>query len=260
MVTQVAQKTDRFDGQIVLVTGGADGVGAACVKLFAEEGAQVLIGDIQAGKAKVLAEELGPEVSFLPLDVSDDSAWAAAIEQITADAGALNILVNNAGVSLPATVEDADFAHWRKVNSVNADGVFLGCHHAIPLIHRSGGGSIINISSALGLKTNAVMPAYSASKAAVRILTKSVALHCAEQGYAIRCNTVYPGSVRTPMIEKLSHDSGDYDAAMARRIAAHPIGFIAEPSDIANAVAFLASEEARFITGADLAVDGGLSL
>ncbi|MFN3231325.1 MAG: glucose 1-dehydrogenase [Alphaproteobacteria bacterium] len=256
----MAQKTNRFDGQIVLVTGGADGVGAACAKLFAEEGARVLIGDIQADKGNALAEELGPSASFVPLDVSDDGSWAAAIEGVLADPGALHILINNAGVSLPATVEDADFAHWRKVNSVNADGVFLGCHHAIPLIQRSGGGSIVNISSALGLKTNAVMPAYSASKAAVRMLTKSVALHCAEQGYGIRCNTVYPGSVRTPMIEKLSHDSGDYEGAMARRIAAHPIGFIAEPSDIANAVAFLASDDARFITGADLAVDGGLSL
>lgn len=248
----------RFAGKVVLVTGGADGVGAACARLFAGEGAQVVIGDIQADKGQPLADALGG--MFLHLDVSDDGAWARAIDDLKHEHGALHVLVNNAGISLPASVEEADFAHWRTVQSVNADGVFLGCHHAIPLMRDSGGGTIVNVSSALGLRTNGQMPAYSASKAAVRMLTKSVALYCAEQGYDIRCNTVYPGSVRTPMIEKLSRDSGDYDAAMARRIAAHPIGFIAEPEDIAKAIAFLASDDARFITGADLAVDGGLSL
>ena len=248
----------RFNEKVVLITGGADGVGAACVQLFAEEGARVVIGDIQTDKGEALAEALGG--LFLPLDVSDDESWAQAINDLKKECGALHVLVNNAGISLPASVEDADFAHWRKVQSVNADGVFLGCHHAIPLMRDSGGGAIVNVSSALGLRTNGMMPAYSASKAAVRMLTKSVALYCAEQGANIRCNTVYPGSVRTPMIEKLSRDSGDYEAAMARRIGAHPIGFIAEPEDIANAIAFLASDDARFITGADLAVDGGLSL
>ena len=227
---------------------------------FAEKGATVVIGDIQEDRGRELADELGSSARFVRLDVTDDEAWQSTIEFITRDLGALHILINNAGVSARTAIEDMDLAEWRAIQSVNLDAIFLGCHHVIPLVHASGGGSIITISSALGLKPFAMYPAYCTAKAATRMLTKTLALHCAERGYGIRCNTVFPGAIRTPLSEKLARDSGDYEAYLKYRLDSHPIGFIGEPSDVANAVTFLASDLARYITGADLAVDGGASL
>ena len=250
----------EFEDKIVLVTGGADGIGKGCVMQFAEKGATVLIGDIQEDRGRELADEIGSSARFVNLDVTDDEAWRNTIEFITRDLGALHILINNAGISSRTSIEDLDLAEWRAVHSVNLDSIFLGCHHVLPLINSSGGGSIITISSALGLKPFASYPAYCSTKAAARMLTKTLALHCAEKGYGIRCNSVFPGAIRTPLSEKLARDSGDYDAYLKYRLDSHPIGFIGEPSDVANAVTFLASDLARYITGADLAVDGGASL
>ena len=250
----------EFEDKVVLVTGGADGIGKGCVMQFAEKGATVVIGDIQEDRGRELADELGSSARFIKLDVTDDQAWRGAVEFITRDLGALHILVNNAGISSRTTVEDMDLAEWRAIHAVNLDAIFLGCHHVIPLVHSSGGGSITTISSALGLKPFAMYPAYCSTKAAARMLTKTLALYCAERGYGIRCNVVFPGAIRTPLSEKLARDSGDYDAYLKYRLDSHPIGFIGEPSDVANAVTFLASDAARYITGADLAVDGGASI
>ncbi len=249
-----------FEGKVVLVTGGADGIGKSCIGQFAEQGATVVIGDVQEDKGRELAKEIGASAHFLKLDVTDDQAWGDAVETIKRDLGALHILVNNAGIAGRSSVEDMDLADWRAIQSVNLDGIFLGCHHSIPLIHASGGGSITTISSALGLIALAMYPAYCSSKAAAGMLTKTLALYCAEKKYGIRCNTVFPGAIRTPLSEKLALDSGDYDAYQQYRIDSHPIGFIGDSIDIANAVTFLASDAARYITGADLAVGGGMSL
>ncbi|MDA9282394.1 glucose 1-dehydrogenase [Pseudomonadales bacterium] len=253
-------KMKEFENKVVLITGGADGIGKGCVMRFAEQGATVIIGDIQSDKGHALADEIGASARFVHLDVTDDQAWQNAVALITREFGALHILVNNAGVSSRTTIEDLDLAGWRAIHAVNLDAIFLGSHHAIPLIHASGGGSIVTISSALGIKPFASYPAYCSAKAAARMLTKTLALYCAERGYGIRCNTVFPGAIKTPLSEKLAQDSGDYDAYLKFRSDSHPIGFIGDPIDVANAVSFLSSDQARYITGADLAVDGGASL
>ena len=251
---------NEFENKIVLITGGADGIGKGCVMRFVEQGATVLIGDIQEVRGRALANELGSSTHFIPLDVTDNKSWKDAVELITKDFGSLHVLVNNAGISARNSIEDMDLIEWQAIHSVNLDGIFLGCHHVIPLMHASGGGSIVTISSALGLKPFSMYPAYCSAKAAARMLTKTLALYCAERGYGIRCNTVFPGAIKTPLSEKIARDSGDYDAYIKFRSNAHPIGFIGEPIDVANAVFFLASDAARYITGADLAVDGGASL
>ena len=251
---------DKFEGNVVLITGGADGIGKGCVMRFVELGATVIIGDIQEAKARALADEMGSSTHFIPLDVTDNKSWESAVARINEDFGGLHVLVNNAGISARQTVEDMDLSEWRTIHAVNLDAIYLGCHHVIPLMHASGGGSIVTISSALGLKPFSMYPAYCSTKAAARMLTKTLALYCAEKGYGIRCNTVFPGAIKTPLSEKIARDSGDYDAYVTYRANAHPIGFIGDPIDVANAVCFLASSEARYITGADLAVDGGASL
>ena len=171
----------RLDGKTAMITGGASGIGAATARHMVREGAQVVIADLQAELGEKLASELGSDAVFVHLDVSSEDAWDPAIAAAEEAFGGLNVLVNGAGVSVPAAIDTATFEHWKHTMSVNADGVFLGCRAGVAALRRSGGGSIVNISSTLGLRGGAPFPAYSASKGAVRMLTKSVALRCAEQ-------------------------------------------------------------------------------
>jgi 3(or 17)beta-hydroxysteroid dehydrogenase len=247
----------RVEGKTALVTGGASGIGAATTRLLLREGARVVIADLQEEAGQKLASELGPAAMFLKLDVSTEADWDHAMTTVEKDFSPLDILVNAAGVSVPGPIDTASFEHWKQTMAVNADGVFLGCRAGVASMRRAGGGSIINISSTLGIRGGAPFPAYSASKGAVRMLTKSVAIRCAEQGWKIRCNSVHPGAIETPMVEPYLKVAGSREDGLAMLASAHPMGRVGQPEEVANVILFLASDEASFVTGTEIPVDGG---
>jgi 3(or 17)beta-hydroxysteroid dehydrogenase len=248
----------------VLITGGASGLGEAMARRFAAGGARVAITDVQTSLGEALAVELG--CLFVEQDVTDESQWPPVIRQIQERSGARHVLVNNAGILGTLTYnnpENSKLADWTRTFAVNVEGVFLGCRAAIPAIRTSGGGSIINISSVAALLATPFAMAYGASKAAVRQLTKSVAQYCAENKWGIRCNSVHPGMVRTPAWDKTTADGArmrgvSFDAALEEMSAVVPMGDLTSSQDVAAAVAFLASDDARHITGEQLVIDGGL--
>lgn len=245
-------------GKRALVTGGAMGIGAAICARLAADGAHVIVADMDRPAGLAAAKAVGG--AFVALDVTSEGLWAG-LEADLAASGGLDILVNNAGINPgPGPIEDMDFARWRTILAVNLDGAFLGCRMAVRLMKDRGGGAIVNIGSAAGERAVGMMPGYSASKAGLHALTKSVAVHCGRSGYNIRCNAVLPGSVETPMVDALRSASGDPAAARARAASLHPIGFVGAPTDIADAVAWLVGPQARFVTGALVNVDGGLTV
>jgi 3(or 17)beta-hydroxysteroid dehydrogenase len=248
----------RFDGKIALITGGASGIGRATARAFAAEGAWVAIADINTENGQAAAAELGPSGFFTPLDVTSETSWLDALAAVKARFGGLNVLVNGAGISPGDTIENASLEHWHKVHAICLDGVFLGCKHGVPLIHASGGGAIVNISSVAGLIGVPTLASYSSAKAGVRNLSKSIALHCAREGYAIRCNSIHPGSVNTPILKQV-HGGVIEERHIQRRERAVPMGRIGQPEEIAKPILFLASDDASFITGAELVVDGGFT-
>lgn len=250
----------RVQGKVALVTGGGGGLGAATARLLAREGATVLVTDIDQAGGAAVAAEIGAAAHFLRHDVTAEPDWEAALALAVERFGRLDILVNNAGISEPGTIEDETLAHWRHTMAINADSVFLGCKHGVRAMKETGGGAIVNISSALGIKAGAAYAAYCASKAAVRLLTKSVALHCAERRYNIRCNSIHPGAIHTPMFERYIGEGEDRARIIRAFADQHPLGHVGEPDDIAYAVLYLASDEAKFVTGEELCVDGGLVL
>lgn len=241
-----------LEGKVALVSGGGRGIGAAIVRRFAREGASVGLGDVDMAAAERLAQELsaaGGSVTVLRLDVTKAADWASAVSALVTAHGRLDILVNNAGIYQREPIEAVSEEDWDRMLAVNAKGPFLGCKAAIPAMRASGGGSIVNISSTAGLRAS-LSPHYGASKGALRLLSKSVAMRHARDG--IRCNSVHPGPVETQM---------GYDAVpepeRAERLSRVPLGRYAQPDEIANAVLFLASDEASFVTGSELVVDGG---
>lgn len=249
--------------KVALVTGGASGLGKAIAQRFQSDGAIVVITDIQAEHGRHTAAELG--IKYLEHDVSDEVQWLKVVRQIEEWYGRLDILVNNAGILGPkdaSNPENTRLADWKNIFAANVEGVFLGCKTAIPLMRKSEGGSIINMSSVAGLAATPYATAYGASKAAVRQLTKSVAQHCAQERTNIRCNSVHPGDVRTPMLERSMQEVArvrgiPFDEVVTERRANIPLGDFTLPEDIAAAVSFLASDEARHITGVKLVVDSG---
>ena len=246
----------RLDGKVAFISGGARGMGAEEARLFAREGAKVAIGDVlEEDGRRVEAEinESGGDCLFLRLDVTSEANWQSAIAATVSRFGALHILVNNAGIGgVGGLVEDTPVEDWELVMDINAKGVFLGTKAAIPEMQAAGGGSIINISSQLGIvATDNTSPMYHASKGAVRILTKSTAIQFAPDG--IRANSVHPGPVVTAMTERRREDPEAF-ALMRSRI---PLGRFAEPIEIANAVLYLASDESGYVTGSEVVVDGG---
>ncbi|MDE2618641.1 MAG: glucose 1-dehydrogenase [Sphingomonadales bacterium] len=255
-------RTGRVAGKRALVTGAAQGLGAAIARMLAREGAQVALADRNRAGIDALAAELDAAwgagtATALTLDVTDAAAWPAAIEAAAAAMGGLSVLVNNAGIASLGTIETVDPAVWHQTMAVNVDSVFHGCRAALPVMRECGPGSIVNISSIAGLIASPAFAAYNTSKAAVWMLTKSIALHCAKEGYNIRCNSVHPTFIRTPLIEDLGRGTPEErEARLARQI---PLGTIGEPDDVAYAVLYLASDESRMMTGAELKLDGGMS-
>ncbi|MEY4472744.1 MAG: hypothetical protein RL671_1048 [Pseudomonadota bacterium] len=249
--------TSRLAGKIALVTGAAQGIGAAIAESFSGEGATVYLADIAAEAGRDLAERLtagGGNARYVSLDVSQEQNWCDVLDSIAAKHGRLDVLVNNAGVALPIMpIDERPVADWDRVMTINARSVFLGTHHAIPLMLRNGGGSIVNLSSAAALgQWQNMEAAYAASKAAVHVFTKSVGTQYAAQG--IRCNSVHPGPIETDMARAiLAADP----AVIARRLTRVPIGRLGRAEEVAAAVVFLASDEASYITAAEIAVDGG---
>jgi 3(or 17)beta-hydroxysteroid dehydrogenase len=253
-------------GKVALVTGGASGIGRSIAERFAADGARVVISDIQTALGQAVAAERHFE--FFPHDVVDESQWAEVMRRIKASCGGLHILVNNAGILSPpaevANPETSSIDQWRRIFAVNVEGVFLGCKAAIPAIHASGGGSIINISSIASLVATPFATAYGASKAAVQQLTKSVAQHCAERRLRIRCNSVHPGLVRTEGLDKADAEDASQlgvtiETLRKERQMSVPVGELVDADEIAAAVAFLASDESRHTTGAHFVIDGGLT-
>ena len=245
----------RLQGKIALISGGARGMGAVEARLFAKEGAKVTIGDVLEDEGRKLEAEInatGGEALFVRLDVTHEADWQKAVEATVNRFGKLDVLVNNAGISGRGRVEDTTVEEWDRVMEVNAKGVFLGTKVAIPAMRRGGGGSIINISSQLGLVgTDHSSPQYQASKGAVRLLTKATAIQYAKEG--IRANSVHPGPIVTPMTEAARADPERYQLMLSRV----PLGCSGQPEDVAYGVLYLASDEARWVTGSELVIDGG---
>jgi NAD(P)-dependent dehydrogenase (short-subunit alcohol dehydrogenase family) len=251
---------NRVRGKSAVVTGGALGIGRACALMLAEEGASVLVTDVDAAKGSLVAEEIrshGGTAVFVRHDVADESQWAHVVQVALERYKKLDVLVNNAGVALAKDVEHTTLAEWRSLMSINLDGVFLGTKHAIAAMKANRSGSVVNLSSIEGLIGDPNLAAYNASKGGVRLLTKSAALYCAKAGYNIRVNSVHPGYIWTPMVENFLKSQGD--VAQGRKLldSMHPIGHVGEPNDIAYGVLYLASEEAKFVTGTELVIDGG---
>lgn len=255
----------RVAGKLALVTGGAQGLGRAhCIRL-AQEGARVLATDINgdgaAETAEIINAEMGAGTAFgIQHDVTDPNAWEAAVDAARDNLGGLNVLVNNAGIGVPGNIEACDFADWQRCFDINVNSIFHGCQKALPLMREHAPGSIINISSIAGLIASDTMPAYNASKASVWMLSKSIALHCAKKNMQIRCNSVHPTFVDTPILDGTAKGAGlDKDVLMDKLARQIPLKFVGEPNDIANAVLYLASDESRFMTGAEVKLDGGIS-
>jgi NAD(P)-dependent dehydrogenase (short-subunit alcohol dehydrogenase family) len=246
----------RLAGKVAVVTGAALGLGCATAVRMVEEGARVALLDVLDAEGEALAARLGPAARYWRCEVSDEGQVEAAIEGAVAAFGRLDILVNNAGISGPnKPTHELTEAEWDRVQAINVKGVFFGTKHAIAPMRRAGGGSIINLSSIYGLVGAADVPPYHASKGAVRLMTKTDALTYAPD--RIRVNSIHPGFIWTPMVEHHLSATGDLEAGKAATAALHPLGHMGEPDDIAWACVYLASDEAKFVTGSELVVDGG---
>lgn len=246
----------RLEGKVALISGGARGQGAAEARLFAREGAKVIIGDILDAEGSRLAAaiaESGGDAVYVHLDVTQEEDWRRAVGVAVSSFGKLNVLVNNAAIWRRGQVEDTTEQHWDDVLEVNAKGVFLGTKLAIPEMRKVGGGSIINISSTAGLVGSRTSTAYSASKGAVRLFTKATAVQYAREG--IRANSIHPGPIDSAMGDQVWPDAGSRVASIARTA----IGRMGTPEDIAYGTLYLASDESSFVTGSEIVIDGGLT-
>ncbi|WP_019227452.1 glucose 1-dehydrogenase [Sedimentibacter sp. B4] len=252
----------RLDNKVAMITGGAMGIGEADALLFSKEGAKVVLTDIDVIQGKKVVDAIrndGGEAMFIKLNVAREEEWDNAISEAIKTYGKINILVNNAGVSLGKNIEQTTLAEWNNVMDINSKGVFLGTKNAIIAMKENGENcSIINRSSIDGQVGEPDLAAYCASKGAVTILTKAAALHCGKKGYKIRVNSVHPGYVHTSLTEKEASDSGLSDDEYFSNVGKlHPIGYIGRPMDIAYGDLYLASDESIFVTGSELTIDGG---
>jgi len=257
--------TGRVAGKTALITGAAQGLGAAISAMLAREGARVLLTDINEAGARAQAEaidaECGAGTAFaIRHDVSSEADWLAALNLAQDRLGGLSVLVNNAGIAIGGSVEALSLEQWRRAFAVNVDGTFLGCKHALPLLRESQPASIVNISSIAALIADGGLASYNASKAAVWMLTKSVALHCARKGWDLRCNSLHPVFIDTAILNGFDPKGVMPPEVLRERLGQQiPIGRIGQPDEVANAVIYLASDESRLMTGAELKLDGGIS-
>ncbi len=255
---------DRLTGKVALVTGAASGIGAGIARVFLAEGAIVFVSDLDDERGRRVAEALGGAAEYVALDVREEAQWVAVTDGIVKSKGRLDVVVNNAGITgfegTPARhdPEHATLADWRAVMATNLDGTFLGCKHAIRVMRAEGEGSIINISSRSGLVGIPGAAAYAASKAGVRNHTKTVALYCAEQGWNIRCNSIHPAAILTPMWEPMLGNDEDRQARMDSFVKDVPLGRFGSVEEVAALAVLLASDEVKYMTGAELTLDGGL--
>ncbi|NBC35438.1 glucose 1-dehydrogenase [Novosphingobium sp. FSY-8] len=247
-------KAGRLAGKRCFITGGASGLGAAIARAYVAEGAQVIIADIDVAEGQALADELGGR--FVPLDVREEAQWIEAF----ATCDALDVLVNNAGITTLGSIEEVTLDQLRHEFDIDVAGVFLGTKHVIPLMRAAGGGSVINMSSMTGVRAQGNLVAYNAAKAAVTHMTKSCALHFAQQGYNIRCNSVHPGAIHTPIIDKVLAQSEDPAALYQSFVDVHPLKRLGRPEEIAAICVYLASDESGFATGAEFRIDGGSTI
>ncbi|BAU72875.1 glucose 1-dehydrogenase [Metapseudomonas furukawaii] len=241
----------RVEGKVCIVTGAASGAGREDALLLAGEGARVVLTDLNEEAGRQVAAEIGANAIFIRQDISSEADWQNVIKVTLETFGRLDVLVNNAGILALASIEDTSLELWQKVQRVNSDGYFLGCKYAIAAMKDSGGGSIVNMSSVAALGGMPAFCAYSASKGAVAALTRAVALHCKQQGYRIRCNSVHPDGINTPMTQPLTGLQGVPQEVLDQ----DPKNRMCAPRDIANLVLFLASDESRFINGSELRID-----
>lgn len=248
----------RISGKIALVSGGASGLGEAMVRRFAEEGAIVYSGDVNATQGESVAADAG--ATFVQLDVSREDDWKAAVARIEAEHGRLDVLVNNAGILGTGALEQIEVAAWDRLFSINVTGVMLGCKHGSMLMQRNPGGasgSIINISSNAGILATATDCGYSATKGAVKLMTQSIAINFARRGLAIRCNSIHPGPIDTPIFAPWKPDAKAAERLEKQLHEMIPVGRLGQPREIANMALYLASDESSFSTGAQFVVDGG---
>lgn len=257
-------KMPRLKDKVVLVTGAARGIGEAIARLFVAEGATVWLTDINDGQGADVAASIGGKARYQRLDVREEADWARVMKAVVDRDGRLDVLVNNAGVTgfeggvFPHDPEHASLENWHAVHRTNLDGVFLGCKYAIRMMRQSGGGAIINVSSRSGQVGIPGAAAYASSKAAVRNHTKTVALYCAEHNLGIRCNSIHPAAVLTPMWEPLLGDGPEREARMRDFVADTPLRRFGQPEEVAHVALLLASDEAAYMTGSELTIDGGI--
>ena len=246
----------RLEGKTALVTGAASCIGLQTSIRLAEEGALVMMTDINHEEGLQQAEKLRANATFLKLDITEEEEWISVLEETVKRFDRLDILVNSAGMVLIADVEQITLEDWRKVHAVNLDGTFLGCKHGVRVMKEFGAGSIINLSSVSGMIGGFNLAAYNSSKGAVRMLTKSVALHCARAGYGVRSNSMPPTFIETPMLESMIRDSPDPEKARQTLVRQVPLRRIGKPDDVANMIVYLASDESTFVTGTEMVIDG----
>lgn len=248
---------DRLSGKVALVTGAASGIGLACAAAMTRQGARVFLADVDDAAGMAAAGAIAG-ASYLSLDVRDEAAWKRAISAVQGAAGRLDVLVNNAGIGIGGPIEALALEDWRRQQAVNLDGAFLGIKHALPLMRAGGGGSIVNIASVTGIRGSGTFVSYAASKGGLIALSRAVALQCARARDSVRVNCVAPGIVDTPIFARLEGVSGSAADAAASAARLVPLGHAGTPEDIAHAVVYLTSDEARYVTGTELVVDGGL--
>src|SRR5579885_340945 len=261
---------NRLDGKVALISGGSRGIGGETARLMVEAGARVAIGDVLDERGRETARALGDSGLYIHLDVTREDDWNAAVAATLGRFGKLDVLVNNAGLFLGKDIENATLAEWERLSAVNLTGVFLGTKLCLPALRDAAtqspnGSAIVNLASTAGIVGSTQDPLYSMTKGGVTLFTKSAALEFARKGYRIRVNSMHPGVIQTDMGEQTftarARNLGSNDVEAARRIAlsTHPIGRLGTPTDIAKGIVFLASDDAAFMTGAGLVVDGGLT-
>jgi NAD(P)-dependent dehydrogenase (short-subunit alcohol dehydrogenase family) len=259
---------DQVQGKIAIVTGGASGIGAACAETLAREGATVFVTDIDEPRGNTVVaaiEGAGGQAVFLSQDVTDEGRWREVVAEIERHYGRLDILVANAGIGIMvASIVEMSLENWRRQTAINLDGVFLSVKHCLPLMRKSGGGSIVMTSSIAGLRGSATLAGYCATKGGVRLFAKAIAMECASLRDGVRVNSVHPGIIDTPIWQKIRPDLAAEGSNGPLNIEEHgrrgaPLGRVGTPQDIANGVLFLASDAASYITGAELVIDGGIT-